>query len=1399
MNSPQQSRQDQQIRVFISSTFKDMKEERDYLVKFTFPGLRKLCESRGVVWGEVDLRWGVTDEQKAEGRVLPICLEEIKRCRPYFIGLLGERYGWIPDAIPAEVIEREPWLTEHVHGRKSVTELEILHGVLNNPNMAEHAFFYFRDPVHVESLAEEAKKDFTAESTEDAERLRSLKERIRASGFPVRENYHDPKALGDLVLADLTAVIDKRWPEGSQPDPLNREAMDHEAYAQNRERVYIGRPECFAKLDAHADGSGDQPLVTLGESGCGKSALLANWVAHYRREYPDTLVLQHYIGATPYSAGWIAMLRRIMSEFKRHCNIQQDIPDKPDTLRSAFPNWLHMAATKGRIVLVLDALNQLEDRDGAPDLVWLPPVMPENLRLIVSTLPGRPLDEIKKRAWPTLEVEPLTVDERKELIRQFLRDYGRTLSPARVERIAAAPQSSNPLYLRVLLDELRLFGEHKQLEDRISHYLQAESPRDLYRKVIARWQADYGAGTTLVDDTLALLWAARRGLSETELLHALGKDAQPLPHAAWSPLYLAMSDALVSRGGLLTFAHDFLRTAAQDTCLPTDRQQEEVHLRLAGHFQRRPSGPRRTDELPWQLAQAKAWGRLQTLLIDRAFFAEAWDRNEFDVKAYWTQIEAGSPLRIVQASGTLIEHPEMEDDKNHLWRLSILLGDCGHLAEALRLRSTLVEHFKDAHDLPNLAGALVNQAVLLRARGNLDGAMALDKEAERIYRQLGDLSGLSKTLCKQAIVLAARGDLDGAMTLHKEEERICRQLGDLAGLSASLNNQATILYARGDLDGAMALYKEVEGICRQLGDLASLSTTLGNQALILHARGDLGEAMALQKGKGRICRQLGHLAGLSASLNNQATILYARGDLDGAMALDKEAEGICRQVGNLAVLQASLGSQALILYARGDLDGAMALHQEAERICRRLGDLAHLQETLNNQAVILCARGDLDGAMALHKETEGICRRLSSQAGLEVSLGGQASILYARGDLDGAMALYKEVEGICRRLGDLAHLQETLNNQAVILHVRRDLDRAMALYEEVERICRQVGNLTGLSRTLGNQGLILHDRGDLDGATARYKEKERICRQLGDLAGLQVSVAGQADVLYARRDLDGAMALYEEAERICRQSGDLAGLSKTLAIQGLILRDRGDLDGAMTRYKEKERICRQLGDLAGLSTTLGNQGLILHDRGDLDGAIALYKEAERILRQLGDLAGLSTTLGNQALILRTRGDLDGAMALQTEKEQICRQLGNLTGLSWTLGNQGLILCARGDLDGTIARYKEVERICRQLGDLAGLSRSLDDQASILRARGNLDGAMALHQEAECICRQAGDLEGLAISLVNRVATLAQMGRAREGLPFAEEAYKIATRHGYVALAKQIEAILSSVRQASEEG
>ncbi len=57
---------------------------------------------------------------------------------------------------------------------------------------------------------------------------------------------------------------------------------------------------------------------------------------------------------------------------------------------------------------------------------------------------------------------------------------------------------------------------------------------------------------------MSLFWAARRGLSETELLD---HDGQPLPRARWSSLFLGAEQSLTSRGGLIGFFHDYPRQA----------------------------------------------------------------------------------------------------------------------------------------------------------------------------------------------------------------------------------------------------------------------------------------------------------------------------------------------------------------------------------------------------------------------------------------------------------------------------------------------------------------------------------------------------------------------------------------------------------------------------------------------------------------------------------------------------------------------------------------------------------------------------------------------------------------------------------------------------------------------
>src|ERR1017187_7651614 len=121
-----QMSKNRRIRVFVSSTFRDMVEERDELMTQTWPELRRFCRERQVELTEVDLRWGITEEQGTRKETLKICLDEIHSCRPFFIGLLGERYGWVPDAdaFTPDLNGEQPWLKELQD--RSVTELEIL-------------------------------------------------------------------------------------------------------------------------------------------------------------------------------------------------------------------------------------------------------------------------------------------------------------------------------------------------------------------------------------------------------------------------------------------------------------------------------------------------------------------------------------------------------------------------------------------------------------------------------------------------------------------------------------------------------------------------------------------------------------------------------------------------------------------------------------------------------------------------------------------------------------------------------------------------------------------------------------------------------------------------------------------------------------------------------------------------------------------------------------------------------------------------------------------------------------------------------------------------------------------------------------------------------------------------
>src|SRR3990170_2812188 len=119
------------FRVFVSSTFSDLKAERNALHERVFPRLRELCQAHGCRFQAIDLRWGVSEEAALDQQTMNICLGEIER-RLHATLLKAAR-------------ELAQWPDELLKYTASATEQEILAGALRVADAADHVFCYFRE------------------------------------------------------------------------------------------------------------------------------------------------------------------------------------------------------------------------------------------------------------------------------------------------------------------------------------------------------------------------------------------------------------------------------------------------------------------------------------------------------------------------------------------------------------------------------------------------------------------------------------------------------------------------------------------------------------------------------------------------------------------------------------------------------------------------------------------------------------------------------------------------------------------------------------------------------------------------------------------------------------------------------------------------------------------------------------------------------------------------------------------------------------------------------------------------------------------------------------------------------------------------------------------------------
>lgn len=1118
--------QNRHIRVFISSTFRDMHAERDYLIKHTFPELRRRCRERGLELTEVDLRWGVTQEQAENGEVLPICLKEIENSRPYFIGLLGERYGWIPpkESIHPSVLESEKWLEEHLD--KSVTEMEILHGVLNDPSMAGRAYFYFRNPEFLNGVDQDQLKDFKESDPQLEEKLNRLKEKIRNSGFKVEENYMHAEVLGNSILEDLWTSIDKDYPEDTQPDPLEKEALEHELFAESRRKVYIGRDEYFDRLSNHVE-SLDPPLVIAGESGSGKTALVANWVARHKKENPDAYIIQHYIGSSAKRTDYKAIMIRIMQELKRVFHFSNEIPDDSAELKNAFPKWLHMAAARGKIILILDSLNQLENKDDAHELFWLPEFFPASIRLIISTIPGDIYKVLLGRKWNSFEVERLNPDERKQIIERYLAQYTKKLDEKHINTITAAKQTDNPLYLKVLLDELRVFGVHEELNVRIAHYLEAENTETLYERILERLETDYEQyRPNLVRDTLSYIFTSRHGLSENELLYLLGSDDQPLPQALWSPLFLAIEEAIVNRLGLLGFFHDYLRTAVYNRYIKTFENAQQLHFHLASYFFVQEISERKLEELPWQCMKGYAWEALYQVLSDTELFEALRLHNQREVYQYWTQLAANSEYRVLSAYTEILEKPL--EHFEYITGIASLLQFFSHYTEAYELIYHKYKYYFDKQDFQKLSEVMPFSLSLLFQLDQTKLAEKFAQQYEQICRHLSNQEGIANALNIQANCNMGFKEYDQALELFKKSASISEQLDNEMGIAVAYLNMSNIYDRKEEHENALEMISKAETIARKYNDIGLLSSCLNNRGLSYTKMGKPEMAIELHLSDEKMSLKYGDKTGLSQCYDNLSLAYSAKEDYEHAknykkaqIAILQKTEG---QQDKVVECHTELGS---ILHKSGESQEGLNLIRLAEDYFKTTGNDSKYAECLKRRAVILEESEQFEESLQALNELVGFYTEKKNKEGLAQALSQQLGILLELKNFEKMIPLFHTIEEIYTESGQKDELLIMKAARAAILSQLGKADEALEAYDQAEKLCRESEDKTNLAENLKNQAIILAEK-DYGPAKQKLSESEQLKLGLQDIEGYYESLNLQADIALRWEQYEDAVVALEK-------------------------------------------------------------------------------------------------------------------------------------------------------------------------------------------------------------------------------------------------------------------------------
>ena len=858
--------------VFISSTFIDMQEERDFLRTRVFPELEERLQARRCHLEWVDLRLGVAasaaaEEEARELQVLKVCLDEVQRCRPFLIVMLGDRYGWIPPPERMAMAAGEQGLPITDVSGRSVTDIEIECGILANPEQQTRSFVYFRDPLPYAAMAPESARLYSDAHCDDldadgrVDRLASLKSRLeralpsrvrhyKAGWDPVKQRVAGLEDWGRMVLDDMWMELDAEASATRDVElswqQVERQALDD--FIEDRARDFVGRQQVMSELEGVALSPVAERAVwgcgVEGAAGSGKSALFGALCRRLREA--DAMVLAHSAGASVRSASVDSMLLRWIGELAEALGVETALTETsdPGTIDATFASLLARMAERRRVIVMVDALDQFENTPRGRFATWLPRSWPPNARLLATAIPGEGLKALAQRvAIGTLP--PLDAADAMSIARSICARYHRDLGGDVYDALMAkagpdGPAWGNPLWLVLAVEELNLLDADdfaraaREYQGGPAARLRAlmidtvaglpSEIAGLFGRMLERAEEIFGAG--IARSFLGLIAVGRGGWRESDfraLLPRLGGEGwDELRFASLRRLFRSQ---LRRRGALMRWdvGHMQMRTAIRDHLAAHGIAETVLHATIADHLLScPPQDPLRISEAMVHLLGSEDRTRASDY-YSGDLSREAREGATAALRDHL--LLAADPQAAAREVAALVDAPGLDPARRisaakfHLMLLEPQIEARAPLATCLTLVERAVEELKAAarHDDANA----MTRLFLAAGQNNLGALHLQSGRSDRALRAF------------QESVAAAEG-FEGEVDLNSQRDY---------GLGRSWEGIGDVHLAEGRLNEALASFEQARALREKMLAAAPDSAEL-NLAFSV-ALSKLGEAQLI--------------------------------------------------------------------------------------------------------------------------------------------------------------------------------------------------------------------------------------------------------------------------------------------------------------------------------------------------------------------------------------------------------------------------------------------------------------------------------------------------------------------------------------------------------------------------